>query len=317
MELMNKFDTEVSPKHDLVCLANAASFNNTFFSEELTTFVQGWKDPADLEAELEFIAPGVEVPRRFSWRKTSDKDDFMIDSDDERAPGADFKRVKQSGTIVDSRTINRGLTIFVDHDEVDDVERSLQQRTGQLLRRMTRSDLYKAYSIVLEAAANTGKTWGTTQDPDADLLDLIDASGDALGFNPNRILMGSAAWAKRVKCFRAQDKAGQQASASMTPEQVAAWLNIDAMQVSKARYQSTSTAKTKIIGAAVIAFFAEGGLSTDDASNVKRFFSRCEDGATRRVYRRDVTGKLTAITVERYVRTIVTSTLGLKKLTIS
>ncbi len=314
---MQKFDTEVAPVHDLVCLANAASFNNTFFSEELTTFAQGWRDPSDIESELEFIAPGVEVPRRFGWRKHSSKDDFLVDSDDERAPGADFKRVKQSGTQVESKTINRGLTIFIDHDEVNDVERAIQSRTTQLLRRMVRSDLVTAATLVLAGASNSGKTWGTTQDPDADLMDLVDASGDAVGFNPNRIYMGGSAWSKRVKCFRAQDNSGSHASAMMTPEQLAAWLNIEALKVSKSRYQTSASAKSKTVGAAVVAYYAEAGLSQDDPSNVKRFFSRCEDGSVRRVFRREVTGKLTAVSVERYVRTVVTSTLGLKKYTVS
>ena len=82
-----KFDTEVSPQHELVALANAASFNNTYFSEGLTTFAQGWRDPSNLEAELEFVAPMVEVPRRFEFRKFDDANDFLTDSDDEREPG--------------------------------------------------------------------------------------------------------------------------------------------------------------------------------------------------------------------------------------
>jgi len=317
MQNLIKFDTEVSPAHDLMCLANAASFNNTFFSQELTTFAQGWRDPTDIEAELEFVAPGVEVPRRFGWRKHDSKDDFMIDSDDERAPGADFKRVKHSGTIVESKTINRGLTIFVDHDEVDDVERAIQRRVGLIRRRMIRSDLYTAATLLIASASNSGKTWGTTQDPDADLLDLVDASGDDVGFNPNRIYAGGSAWSKRVKCFRAQENAGARASASLTPEQVAAWLNIDELRVSKVRYQSSSSAKSKVVGAAIVAFYAESGLSQDDPSNIKRFYTPCEDGSMYRVYRREVTGKLTAVSVERYVRSVATSTLGLKKYTIT
>ena len=49
----------------------------------------------------------------------------------------------------------------------------------------------------------------------------------------------------------------------------------------------------------------------------KRFWSPCGDGTQYRVYVRQYSEKLWAITVERYVRLVVTSTVGLKKYTIS
>jgi len=65
-----------------------------------------------------------------------------------------------------------------------------------------------------------------------------------------------------------------------------------------------------------VAFHAESGQLAEDASHIKRFTTRCSDGQLQRVYVREVSEKITAITVERYVRTTVVSTLGLKKYTI-
>jgi len=317
MHIVNKFETEVQPAHELICLPNAASFNNTFFNQPLTAYSQGWRDPANLEEELEFVAPMVEVPRRFSWRKFGTIQDFLTESDDARAIGGDFKRVKVSSEITDSRTINRGLTIFVDLEEVGDMPGWEERYTGYLLRRAVRNDLVTAITLLAASAANTGKTWDTTADPDSDLLDLVDGAGDEMGMNPNRIFMGGNAWAKRVKAFRAQDKVGAGASAMMTPEQLAAWLGIEKVHVSRTRYQSTATAKSKIEGALALAFEAASGQITDDPANIKRFVSRCDDGNLMRVYRREVNEKVVAITVERYVRTQIVSTLGLKKFTIA
>jgi hypothetical protein len=317
MQFQPKFETEVQPSHELICLPNAASFNNTYFNEPLTAYSQGWRDPSDLEAELEFIAPAVEVGRRFSFRKFGDASDFLSEADDQRAIGGDFKRVKVTSEITDSRTINRGLTMFVDLDEVGDQPDWEQRYTGYLLRRAVRNDLLTAVSLLGASAANTGKTWDTQADPDADLMDLVDAAGDAMGINPNRIFMGGNAWMKRVKAFRAQDNAGARASAMMTPDELAAWLGIEAIRVSRTRYQSTATAKAKIEGALAIAFEASSGQIMEDPSNIKRFVSRCDDGNMRRVYRREVNEKIVAITVERYVRTQIVSTLGLKKYTIA
>jgi hypothetical protein len=317
MQFLNKFETEVQPSHELICLPNAASFNNTFFNQPLTDYSQGWRDPANLEEEIEFVAPLVEVPRRFSWRKFGEKNDFLTESDDARAIGGDFKRVKVDSELTDSRTINRGLTIFVDLDEVGDLPGWEERYTGYLLRRSVRNDLITAIGLLSANASNTGKTWDTQADPDADLLDLIDAAGDDTGINPNRIFMGGSAWAKRVKSFRAQDNAGARASAMSKPDEVAAWLGIEQLHVSRTRYQSTASAKSKIEGALVVAFEAASGQIVDDPANIKRFASRCDDGNLRRVYRREVNEKVVAITVERYVRTQIVSTLGLKKYTIA
>lgn len=317
IELLNKLDTEVSPSHEMVCLANAASFDNTHFSVPLTTYAQAWRDPSNLEDELNFVAPEVEVPRKFQWRKHDSKDDFMIDTDDTRAPGANFKRVKFSGELVDSRTINRGLTVFIDADEVDDLERAKQRYTGYLLRRGIRTDLHVAAAALVAGASNSAKTWNSSADPDTDLMDLFEASADDSGIVPNRLYMGSAAWTLRVKSYRAQDKAGQGASSTFTPEQVAQWLGIERMFVSRSRYHSTASAKSKITGSYAVAFQAEDGMLAEDPSHIKRFISRCADGSKRRVYERQVGEKLWAITVERYVRTVIVASTGLKKYTVS
>ena len=42
-----------------VCLANESRFNTSFFSEPLTTYATGWRDPNHLEALLDFVAPPV------------------------------------------------------------------------------------------------------------------------------------------------------------------------------------------------------------------------------------------------------------------
>jgi hypothetical protein len=64
-------------------------------------------------------------------------------------------------------------------------------------------------------------------------------------------------------------------------------------------------------------FFAEAGQSTEDASNVKRFVSAVEGGGDVRVYEQQVSAKLVDITVEHNSNIVITSTLGIVKLTIS
>lgn len=312
-------DAQVSPQHDLLCLANTGSFNNTYFSEALTSYAVGWRDPSNLGEIMDFLFPPVQVARRFEYRAATNGEAFLTESDDERAIGADFKRVKYTGTIQNSKILNRGLTLFVDLDEIGDEPNWEQTRVDRLLRRSRRNDLITAIGLMVAGASNTAKTWDSSADPDADLMDLISASGDAIGFDPNRLALLGASWAKRVQAFRAQDNAGAYASSMMSPEQLAAFLAIEEARVVGARYQTSSTGSKSKVGGGnyVVAFYAEAGLGPEDPSNCKRFWTPCGDGSEYRVYRREVSEKLVALTVERYNRMVVTSTIGLRKYTIS
>jgi len=310
-------EMQVSPRHDLIALANAASFANTFYSQPLTTYAVGFRDPSNIEAELDYLFPPVQVGRRFEFKKAAAADDFMVETDDVREPGAEFKAVKVAGTVVQSKTLNKGLVTFVDSDEVEDLEMALQQRTGMLLRRIQRNELKRGVAVYLAAATNASKTWDSKADPDVDMLTMLDDAGDTLGFNPNRLYVGAAAWSKRIQSLRSQQTAGSFASSSLTPEMVAAFLNVDRLFVSRARYQSTAAAKAQLLGSYVLAFYAEDGLSQEDPSHGKRFWSPVEGGGKYRVYRQTVSEKLTKIAVEHYSNVVATSTTGLRKLTIA
>ena len=58
-------------------------------------------------------------------------------------------------------------------------------------------------------------------------------------------------------------------------------------------------------------------MTLEDPSHLKRFVSRCEDGSLRRVFRQEVSPKVTKIIVERYNRVVATATTGLRSLTIA
>jgi len=317
---MDKLPLEINvsnPTHGLICMANTASFSNTHFSEPLTTYAQGWRDPSDLQGFLDFLFPPVRVGRRFEFRRHNDSSDFMYDTDDARAPGADFKRVRYTGDIQQSKTTNRGLTVFVDEDEVGGDPGWQEVYTGRLLRRSIRNDLVSACSMLVAACDNSAKTWGAESDPDTDILNLVEGAGDTLGFNPSRLAFFGASWTKRVGALRGKNTAGAFASLGLTTaDQVAQYAGALHGKVVNFRVQS-SAGKGKVSGNTVVAFHAEDGIGPDDPSHTKRFWSPCGDGTQYRVYLRQHSEKLWALTVERYVQLVVTSTVGLKKLTIS
>jgi hypothetical protein len=58
-------------------------------------------------------------------------------------------------------------------------------------------------------------------------------------------------------------------------------------------------------------------VSADDATNLKRFWSAVEGGEKYRVYEQQVNSKMIDLTVEHYSNIVLTSQIGIRKLTIS
>jgi hypothetical protein len=287
-----------------ILFANDSRFVGTYFSEPLTTYAVGWRDPNDIEATLNFIAPPVNVGRRFEWKKANNAEEFLSETiDDERAIGSDFKAVEYTQT---------------------DVTGNWQaDKTAKLIRRLYRNELRRGFTALLAAATNQALTWDTSsgKNPDRDLLtDLITAT-TATGVRPNRVIYGDTAFNKRGLSYEAQTTStafGQIAALSI--EQIAQRLMVDRVLVSKERYQSGAAAKTEILSNLVIAFFAQDGVDTEDPSHIKRFrsaFDAEQGGGFLRVYVQQISSKLVAITIEHYSKIVVTFSTGIRKWTIS
>ena len=310
-------------------LANESVFTQQFFDEPLTTYAVGWRDPNNIEETLEFFAPATPAARRFTYKEWNNAEEFLSEgaNDDLRAIGGEFPTVKYTGKETHARTDNRGLRIRVDLDEVADPNSTLAgglpayQATAvqKLIRRIHRNSLLRAIALLSAAATNTAKTWDTTsgKDPDQDLITDLLAAVTAVGIRPNRVGYGDTAWTKRLLSHRAQNNAGGYASAGLSPEQVAQFLGIDQVLVSRERYSAQGAALAEVVNNLVLEFNARSGADIEDPSNIKRFVSPTDGGGPVRVYVQQVTSKLVDITVEKYELIKITSTLGIRKLTIS
>ena len=301
------------------CLANESRFATAFFSEPLTGYATGWKDPNNLEALLDFLFPPVQVGRRFEFKKCDASEAFLSEADDARAIGSEFKRVEYKGNTANEKTINRGLTMRVDLDQVSCMPNWREAYTARLLQRLLRNELRRAISLISAAATNTAKTWDTTagKDPDHDILTELIAGVDDSGVRSNRIVFSDVAWNKRLVAHRAQASAGGYASAGLTPDELAGFLGVEGVRISRERYQSTISAKSKLLPDLVLMFFAQDNPGIDDPSNTKRFWSACEGGGKYRVYEQQVNSKCVDLSVEHYSQPVVVSSSGMRKLTIS
>ncbi len=299
----------------VVAASNESRFRTANYNEPLTAYTVGWTDPEDVPALLESIAPAVDSPRRFSFKKAKNAEAFLSEDDDVRAIGASFKRVEFTGEEVDAKTLNKGLTICVDHDE-DAVGADWRERfTGFLLQRLARNELRRNVALLIAAATNTNKVWSAETNPDKDLRDALRLGKNAAGIRPNVILWGGAAWDLRMDAFEAQDTPYAGRAAGMSPEDLTRKLMVQRNIISEAIYQSSASAKSDIVGKIVVAYYARSGQMKDEPSNIKRFVTPTDAGRYK-VYVREHE-KFTNITVEHYSRSYITNNLGIRQLTVA
>ena len=283
--------------------ANENRFSAGNYSEALTAFTVGWVDPEN-------------VGRRFEFKKSDNAQAFYSESDDVRAIGAEFKRVSYAGESVNEKTINKGLTIRVDHDEVSGDD--WQERYVQMLmQRLLRNELRRAVKALetIAASDNSAKSWNASANPDADIRNMLMLAADQSGVRPNRLLFGESAWDLRMTSLESQNSAVAFKGAAMAKDELAGKFMLDGCEVLSSRYQSAPATKSKILADAVFAFFAQNTLSKDEPSNLKRFYTPTEEGGAFRVYC-DEHAKYTDITVEHYSSIVATSALGVRKLTV-
>jgi len=308
-------------KNNVVYAANDANFDAAHLSEPLTEFILGVTEDQDLVAMLEAMAPSVPVGRAFKYRTHDSKEHFQHDgtsNDDIRPIGGDFAQTRLTGTQVDGATDNKGLVMVIDDDQGGQNPMVQQRAVINLRDRLMRSEIVRTEALLEANDVEDAKNWGATNtnaDPDYDVLANVDASGDARGIDPNTVVFGGGAYVKRVAALRASLKPGVAASAAMMPEQLRDWYGVENVVRANMRFQSTASAKGKIIDGKVYAYYAGKNLTPDEPSNVKRFTTLTDAGAMK-VYVIPQFKK-TLICVEHYSRIILTSALGIRKIAVS
>jgi hypothetical protein len=321
-----------------IMFANDSWFDTTYYSEPLTNYLVGWKDPNNLEATLQFFAPAVTVPeRKFEFKAAANAEEFLSEVvDDERAINANFKSVEYTGADVVSKTLNRGLMTIVDLDRVGK-EGGMggsapppwqTQRVAKLTRRLYRNSVRRAVAALTAASTATATKHWVAQpvnpdvvptNPDGDVKSALIAATNISGIRPNRVAYGDSAYLFRELAYGAQNNpAGYQGLAiGSVEEKMAAALQVDQVLVSKERYQSSSAAKSEVLGQNVLAFYAEDDVDTEDPSNIKRFvstFNSEQGGGLFRVYVQQISAKLVAISVEFYEIIVITYNGGIVRI---
>lgn len=299
----------------VILAANDSRFVAGNVSTELTQFASGaaGTTSAALLAELNIVAPVVRAPRRYTYRVADKNSYHLTETDDVRAVGAAFKRVQSTGTETEGKTLNKGLTVVLDKDEI--VAGREESETQKLIDRLLRNDLVRAYTALIAAATSTAKVWNGDADPDSDIALALSAGGDARGSDGNVVVYGGNAWLYRFASYGAAKRTNGGGSQNLTPEQLAQLFMLDSVVVSRQRKQLTSSTKGKVLGGTVLSFMAQQNASLDDPSNIKRFVTPTGNGLYT-VYREEKT-KTIEISVEHYSAVTVTDTNGIQATTVT
>lgn len=299
----------------LICAANEARFTASHYQEPLVALTVGWTDRENLTAQRERLFPEVSVPRRFEFKKADNAKAFLTESDDLRPIGSPFKRIEYSGTSAQSKTNNHGLTVRIDHDECDDVESEVRAAIDRMLARTTRNSFRRGITLLEANDTNEAQVWGAADNPDGDVRANLIASANITGVFPNLVAYGELAWHYRLNSYEAPARVNGQNRSGLMPQQLAQYFGADAVEIIKARYQSSATAKSVFVAAVVYAYLAQQGASKDDPSAVKRFVSSGRGGQKYGVYRQDHE-KFTDVSLEYYELMLLTG-LGIVSQTIT
>lgn len=291
----------------LICAANEARFTAGHYSEPLTAYTVGWTDPENIDAILQRLFPEVMVSRRFEFKKAINAQAFLSEADDLRPIGSPFKRVEYTGESANEKTLNKGLTVRIDHDQCDDLEAEKQTAIKRLLQRLARNELRRGLALLDASDVAVGaKVWSGATNPDGDLRAMGIASANVTGIFPNVFAIAEAAWHLRLDAYEAAARVNQN-RASQTPALLAQYLGADVVEVVKARYQSSATAKAVALPTLVFAYSAYQGAGKDDPSAVKRFVSSSRGGQRYGVYVVEHE-KFTDVSVELYSNIVATGT---------
>lgn len=302
----------------VIMAANDANFDSAHLSEPLTEFIADTPDDEGLDVLLEQACPSVPVGRAFTYRKHDSAEAFQaaVNDEDIREIGGDFPIIKPTGTQVNGRTHNKGLTIILDNDQGGEDPAMQQRAITNLRNRLLRTELYRLEALLEANDTATTPNWGASNaaaDPDGDLLSAVNLSGDARGIDANTVLYGGGAWVTRFLSLGLGNNAARHQTRNLTPDQLRQLVQVERLMISKFRRQTSAATKAKIVADKVYAYHTKAGAMPNDPSNVKRFVTPVTGGGMFRVYIEPLL-KRTKVSVEHYSSIDLTSSLGIRKI---
>ena len=277
----------LTPELGQITVANAAQNYAGSLAQDVQGYLAGL--PAgDEQIAIDALFPGLQVNDFFQFAKADDEA-FSTEADDSdiRGIGAAFKRVEYKGTTVTAATVQKGLTMRVDHKTLPKVNGVIvagwENRSADALRnRLCRVDRVRGLSV-LDAAATSGgtKTFSAATNPDGFLRAMAQLSRVANGAMPTHVVLGNAGQQLRMDSYedgtRVNHAMANHADYSM--EELARYLNVGKVVLEDGVKQTAKGAtKTDVMGLLAYAYMANDSVLQMDPSNIRRAWSPVTGG---------------------------------------
>jgi hypothetical protein len=265
-----------------ITVANSAQNYAGSLAQDVQGYLAGL--PAgDEQVALDALFPGIQVNDFFQFAKADDEG-FLTEADDSdiRGIGASFKRVQYRGTLVTASTIQKGLTMRVDHKTLPKVGGVIvpgwENRFADALRnRLTRVDRVRGLSVLDGAATSGGnKTFSGATNPDGYLRAMVQLTRVANGSMPTHCVLGNAAQQLRCDAYedatRVNHAMANHADYSMA--ELAAYLGVGKVVLEDGIKQTAKAAtKADVLGLAAYSYTSNDSPLMDDPSNIRRAWS--------------------------------------------
>ena len=279
----------------------------------------------DESAMLENLFPGMQTNDFFQFLKADDEAYFTeADDSDIRAIGASFKRVQYRGTTATDSTVQKGLTMRVDHKTLPKVNGVIvagwENRYAVALRsRLIRSDIYRGLAVVDAASTNVAITFSASTNPDGLLRAQVQLTRSATGLVATHVVMGNASWQGRIDAYEAAARVNTGAAnhSEYTPEDLARYLRAGKVIIEDGMLMTTKGGtKTDMLGLYNYSYNANGSPIMEDPSNVKRAWSPVTGGGEWAVAIQENT-VYTDITVWHESKIFIPISAGIRKTTVT
>jgi hypothetical protein len=316
-------------QHGQIYGVNASGQTTGAYTEALTTYAVGRPTNPDLAALSAALSPHVEASRLFDYDDYSGAaaGGLQSEADNHWPIGADAPQVVLEHERRTGSCLPYGLAVEVDLRALPPAQRSTweQTYTGYLLDRVQTNQIRRKVAALAAASTNTDSVWSTSADPDMVVLATLQATRDATGVRPNRVIYGTSAWTQRLTSYRAQDNAGGYASAALDPTGLGTLLQADVTRADLVYRDGAIATLAQLLGPHVYLLPAFAEASLGDLSAVKTFWARdngVDDtgagGTEFRVYLHQVSELRWRISVHHWERTLIVGPVAtLQRLTVT
>ena len=257
--------------------------------KHLTNIVQNLINKGEFIAPE--VAPIVRVQKQTDMILSWPQEDWYREDNDKRSPGMEANLVGFDVTSLTYHAQNYALRGGVTVEDAANADPMLMmtQREGKasFLSQKLMVNWERRLAALIFASANVGTstlvasafTDRSNSDPIGTIQARMDQVEDAIGWRPNRVLIGNDAWREIARNDKVIDKANKTGvtggARDATIEQVQALLEVDKVLIGKQKYNSSAEGQgnslANVWGDSVLCYYAPQRASLQEASYMYSF----------------------------------------------